>query len=48
MPRLTIIERIRVVKLFNYLPYGTKSKIAVTSLNAKNNYGIFISERGVR
>jgi hypothetical protein len=22
--------------------------IAVTSLNAKNNYGIFISERGVR
>ena len=48
MPRLTIIERIRVVKLFNDLPYGSKSKFARTSLNAKNNYGIFISERGVR
>ena len=48
MPRLTIIERIRVVKLFNDLPYGSKSKFVRTSLNAKNNYGIFISERGVR
>ena len=45
---ICIIERIRVVKLFNDLPYGSKSKFARTSLNAKNNYGIFISERGVR
>ena len=48
MPRLTIIERIRVVKLFNDLPYGSKSKFARTSLNAKNNYVIFISESRVR
>ena len=48
MPRLTIIERIRVIKLFNELPYGFRNKYIGTSQNAANKYGIFISHRGVR
>ena len=48
MPRLAIIERIRVIKLFNELPYGFRNKYIVTSQNAANKYGIFISHRGVR
>ena len=48
MPRLTIFERIRIVNLFNELPHSTKKKYIITSQNAVNKYGIFISDDGIR
>ena len=42
MPHLTTFERIRIVNLYNELPYNTKNKYAITSQYAANKYVIFI------
>jgi len=46
MGHLTPFERIRVVKLYNYLEVGCKYKYKVISALAKSNYGIEISDKG--
>ena len=48
MPHLTLFERIRIVKLFNDLPYGIRAKYDRISKQAKDRYSIQISESGVR
>ena len=48
MPHLTLFERIRIVKLFNDLPYGFRAKYDRISKQAKDRYCIQISESGVR
>jgi hypothetical protein len=48
MGRLALIERIRVIKIYNRLQVVCNYKYQVISRIAKNNYGIEISARGVR
>jgi hypothetical protein len=48
MGRLALIERIRVIKIYNRLEVGCKYKYQVISRIAKSNFGIEISARGVR
>ena len=48
MGRLTLFERIRVVKLFNELEMGCKNKFRLISFLAQSKYGIEISEKGAR
>ena len=48
MPHLTLFERIKIVKLFNDLPYGIRAKYERISKQAKDRYSIQISESGVR
>ena len=48
MPHLTLFERIRIVKLFNDLPYGIRAKYDRISKQDKDRYRIQISESGVR
>jgi hypothetical protein len=48
MGHLALIERLRVIKIYNMLEVGCKYKYQVISRIAKSNYGIDISARGVR
>ena len=48
MPHLTLFERIRIVKLFNDLPYGNRKKYEHISKQAKDRFSISISESGIR
>jgi len=48
MGRLALIERMRVINIFNRLEIGCKNKYSVISRIANSNYGIEISERGLR
>ena len=48
MGHLALIERVRVIKIYNMLEVGCKYKYQVISRIAKSNYGIDISARGVR
>ena len=43
-----MFERIRIVNIFNELLHKTKKKYIITSQNAVNKYGIFISDDGIR
>ena len=47
MPKLATIERIRIIKLFNDLPYRCNRKYHQVSKKAKYSYGIQISESGI-
>jgi hypothetical protein len=48
MGRLTLFERIRIVKLYNDLEVGHKNKYTVISNLALSNYGIELSAKRVR
>ena len=48
MPRLTTFERIRVIKLFNDLPYKCYKNIIEFLSKLNKQYSIDISESGVR
>ena len=48
MGRFVLIERIRVIKIFNRLEVDCKYKYQVISRIAKSNYGVEISAGGVR
>ncbi len=47
MGRLSLFERIRIIKLYNDLEIGCKNKFKLISFLAHNKYGIEISNRGV-
>jgi hypothetical protein len=47
MGRLSLFERIRIIKLYNDLEIGCKNKFKLISFLAHNKYGIEISDRGV-
>ena len=47
MGRLTLFERIRIVKLYNDLEVGHKNKYTVISNLALSNYGIELSAKRV-
>ena len=48
MGHLALIERLKVIKIYNMLEVGCKYKYQVISRIAKSNFGIEISARGVR
>jgi len=47
MGRLTLFERIRIIKLYNDLEVGCKYKFKLLSHLASSKYGIEISDRGI-
>ncbi len=48
MGRLSLFERIRIIKLYNDLELGCKYKFKLLSFLAQSKYAIEISDRGVR